>query len=386
MAHGRPWYKRAGGDFLMAVIHMPDAEHKWAYSAIIDMLNDRDRPIADEAGFISGFTGLSRKKWSIVRTYLLKHGYLMLTDDGCLTNPRFEREHADRQASQERSVEAGRRGGRASAAARAGQGELGLDDQAGKRAESTPDSRGESTPDSPPDPPAKLPAGSHENNHLAEAPPQATRARKRLEARVEKEESSTANPTTARGVAVDADEAKRFDLYGTMNRLAQIGGVSIINPSAIAREVDVVKAWIAAGYDIEATVIPAITQLFGDTKQETIGSLNFYSARIAKLHAAALRKAKAPDIPKPIVMIPDEDARMSPLRSDLLAALGEWAYSTFLNKIRLEPIAEADMGQDPRRPLQLKGPPHLIAGLFDGERRRIISTTARRHGFTDVWK
>jgi uncharacterized protein YdaU (DUF1376 family) len=183
MAHGRPWYKRAGGDFLMAVIHMPDAEHKWAYSAIIDMLNDRDRPIADEAGFISGFTGLSRKKWSIVRAYLLKHGYLALTDDGHLTNPRFERERADRHASQERSVEAGRKGGRASAAARAGQGELGLDDQAEKRAESTPDSRGESTPDSPPDPPAKVGDAPRENNHLGEAPPQATRARKRLEAR-----------------------------------------------------------------------------------------------------------------------------------------------------------------------------------------------------------
>jgi hypothetical protein len=118
MAHGRPWYKRNGSDLVMATLSFPSSDHKWAYSAIIDMLNDRDRPLADDAGFICGFTGLSKQKWASVRRYLLEHEYLALIDGGYISNPRFERERLERVAEHERSVEAGRAGGLKSAAQR----------------------------------------------------------------------------------------------------------------------------------------------------------------------------------------------------------------------------------------------------------------------------
>jgi len=92
MARHRPWYKRSGSDFVMATLGFPSSDHKWAYSAIIDMLNDRDRPLADDPGFICGFTGLSKQKWAAVRRWLIDGGYLIVVGDGCLSNPRFERE------------------------------------------------------------------------------------------------------------------------------------------------------------------------------------------------------------------------------------------------------------------------------------------------------
>lgn len=378
MAHGRPWYKRNGGDFVMATMHFPDNDHRWAYSSIVDTLNDRDRPIADDPGFICGIASLSKQKWTKVRAYLLHAGYLTLTEDGSLTNPRFERERAEREAEHERSVAAGRAGGRKSAAARGtDQGDLGL--SGGKPATKLEESYQQSS--NLVETNIGLPeAVQAENKDLAQPPPQATRAREEARGESPEEESTTANPTTAK-VAVDV-----FDLYGQMQRLCSIGAVAVIRPTDIAREVDTVKAWIAAAYDMEGTVIPTIERQLANTKQDTIGSLNFYSPAIAKAHATASRKPKAQAGPKPVVMFPDEDPRMSPLRSDLLQALGEWAYVTFLNKVRLEPVPVEDMGDDPRRPLQLVGPQNLVAALFDGERRRIMTTTARRHGFSDVWK
>lgn len=34
MAHSKPWYKRNGGDFVIAVMHFPDNDFRWTYSAI----------------------------------------------------------------------------------------------------------------------------------------------------------------------------------------------------------------------------------------------------------------------------------------------------------------------------------------------------------------
>jgi hypothetical protein len=383
MAHGRPWYKRSGGDFVMAVIGMPDAEHKWAYSAIVDMLNDRDRPIEDDAGFVCGFTGLSKKKWGTVRTYLLDKGYLVQLPDGRLSNPRFERERAERQEEHDRAVATGKVGGRKSAALRAaGQGDLDLDEA------QSDDNRAEESPINTPKNGSrvadKLPKNdTDESNskHLAEGPRQPSRAREEARGERRERESTTANPSNRAGHAGDA-----FDLLGLMNRFAQLGGVAIINPTAIAREVDFVKAWLSAGYDVEETIVPAITQLFADTNQDSIGSLNFYSARIAKLHSKRLRDAPAGRKEEtPILLVDGEEPLMGVIRRDLLKALGNWAYCGTLNHMTLR---IPDMGEeDKRRPLEaVTDQLHRWQLLNDSERRRTVRRAIAPYGFTELWQ
>lgn len=249
MAQGRPWYKRSGGDFVMATLSMPDAETKWAYSAIIDMLNDRDRPLADEAAFIVGFTGLTKQKWGRVRAYLLDHGYLKLTDDGRLTNPRFERECRERDEAHDMAVKHGRDGGKKSAAMRAaGQGDLDLGetDQGEKLEESGQVSSNLVASFSPDGADIETGKGRKSANG-AQPPPQATRAPERLEARGEKESKPT-SPV----------EPPRIDPHGLSDQLCRMAGVRNVEPARIVTNDQIVREWLGLGIgvvDMEQAII-----------------------------------------------------------------------------------------------------------------------------------
>lgn len=274
MASGRPWYKRSGGDFVMATLGMPDADHKWAYSAIIDMLNDRDRPLADEAAFIVGFTGLTKQKWGRVRAYLIDHGYLALTSDGRLTNPRFEREQAERDAAHDQAVAAGRAGGKKSAAMRAaGQGDLdlGQTDQGENLEESSHVSSNlvaslsEETADIGKQKPRKSANGG-------QPPPQATRARKRLEAR----EESHVQPPSPIGAA-------RIDPHGLSDQLCRIAGVRNVEPARIIANDQIVREWLALGVgvvEMEQAILNGREQ-----SPRPVHSLKYFDPPIRRDHA-----------------------------------------------------------------------------------------------------
>ncbi len=278
MAHGRPWYKRSGGDLLMACLSMPDSDHKWAFSAIIDMLNDRDRPIADDAGFICGFTGLSKRRWAIVRAWLLAHGYLFIDARGHLSEPRFARELAEREKDHERAVEAGRAGGRKSAALRAaGQRDLDLGDEAQpQNSELSPEKQAEESEingakskDKPP-----VPATGHNKvNGLAQPPPQASRARKRLEARVESESHTTTTPSKTR--ALDAIELSEH--------LTRIAGVRNIDPARIITNQQTVREWIDLGVDV--VDVERIITKARDHASRPIHSLKYFDPAVRQAQA-----------------------------------------------------------------------------------------------------
>jgi uncharacterized protein YdaU (DUF1376 family) len=390
VAHKRPWYQRNGSAMVMGTLHMPSAEHKWAYSTIIDMLNDREGPLPDDPGFICGLTGLSKRRWTEVRKYLLAdrdpqgETRLMIDENGDITNPRFERERAKRRGEAEKAAEWGREGGKASAAKR--QGELGFDPEKSGKTGEKPHHKAEKNGCLSPDNIGETEGDDRENNDLGQGPPQATRAREPASEakrpRVEEQESSPANPSNrANGSAVDA-----FDLLGLMNRLAGIGGVAIINPSKIAANVDIVKAWLAAGYDVEETIVPAITAQHRDTREKSIGSLNFYSGRIAKLHAETVA-ASTPRGPeeKAVLTFEGEDHVMSVIRRDLHKALGNWAYCSSLNHLGLRVVDGMGEG-DKRKPLEAVGDLNRFQLLQDSERRAIVRRTIAQYGFTDLWQ
>jgi uncharacterized protein YdaU (DUF1376 family) len=273
MAHGRPWYKRAGGDFVMATMAMPDAETKWAYSAIVDILNDRDRPLPDDPGFICGFTGLSKRRWAVVRDYLVAHGYLVPTPDGQLTNPRFERERAERAAAHQKSVEGGREGGKRSAAARAAQPELELGD--GQTAQKNPEKVEKNSPKnhSKSKDKSEVPAnGSPDFNHLTQPLPQGTRAGVRGESLEDREEAViTTNLLTS---------ARAIDPFDLADHLTRIAGVRNVEPNRIIANVAIVREWLALGADmveIEQTIMD-----IRDRDRSPIHSLKYFDQPIRK--------------------------------------------------------------------------------------------------------
>jgi uncharacterized protein YdaU (DUF1376 family) len=290
MAHGRPWYKRNGSDFLFAAMSMPDAEHKWAYSAIIDMLNDRDRAIPDDAAFICGFTGLSRKKWAAVRAWLLAHrnadgepDKLLLNDAGDITNPRFERERLERIAERDAAAANGRKGGKKSAAMRA-QPDLPLTPSADDRPVYRADKHPDSTPDSPPITPTIVDATPANINDLAQAPPQASRARKeaRGESLEEEDRESAALRTPVEALLLRLPELTRS--------FANAAGVAAgpHRPKGWADAMDEARVWLNLGLDPDTEIIPAL-QDDATRSGGARGSLRYFTRRFTEM---AARKAK----------------------------------------------------------------------------------------------
>lgn len=315
MAHGRPWYQRNGGDIVMAVLHFPDSDHKWAYSAIIDMLNDRDRPITDDAGFICGFTGLSKRKWNVVRAFLIAHGYLVTTGDDQLTNPRFERERAVRMGDKAKAVQHGREGGLKSAAMRAAQPEFELS------SDYPPEKVEKKSPKNQVKLESKFEvedATSPENNNLAEPPPQArahASPRQRRET-IKKEEESTPTPSgiDAARTADDDDDGddEGADPWALAQHFHRIGGVTPgPSPEAQSREVAIVGSWLNDGINPEQAASLIEDHLL-KSNEERISSLRYYDGPVRR--ALAADRAKSRRTAKPVqsngpIPIRDDDSR-----------------------------------------------------------------------------
>lgn len=384
MAHGRHWYKRAGGSFVMATLAMPDSDTKWAYSAIIDMLNDRDRPLADEPGFICGFTGLSKRRWNVVRAYLLDHGHIHLTEDGRLSNPRFDREHAERAAEHTKAVEDGRRGGKKSAAIRSGQAEFDLDESANsdlspkKQAE-----KPEINDAKPKDKSALAEQKPRKTANGTQPPPQAPRARQRLEDRVEEEsQPSTGSSNNSLGPPILPP-----DLLKLHGDVCDAAGYRPTQPSNIAASLDTVRKWKDRGLDFENVVLPAIRAVVAhsrpDDRTRTLGRFEHAIAREdAKFREAS--KVGRPHVPTavPLLEAPGEDERFATIRRTLLELVGPSTFVAAFNSVRFK-APPVDFGDD-RVPLTIEGPAFAVGTARDNHAQTILRA-AKPLGFTHVW-
>ena len=138
----RPFYKRYPGDFAMGTRDLT-LEERGAYNDVLDLMYDKGRPIPDEPRWISGFLGISPRKWGQIRASLIAAGKLVERGE-YLSNPRFERELELDEAEHRQAVEWGRRGGQRRAgaersarevAAKARQLGLGLEDDGSEEGE-----------------------------------------------------------------------------------------------------------------------------------------------------------------------------------------------------------------------------------------------------------
>ncbi len=145
------------------------------------------------------------------------------------------------------------------------------------------------------------------------------------------EGDSNNNNNTAPKSTID-DE--RPDLMGLTSSLANAAGVSIIQPSRIAREMDVVKGWVKAGIDPDEVIRPVIARRLIDMAEtDTVSTLAYFDASVRKAHALASRKPKRSTEPARTINAKDsDDPRVPRIRSALKAAVGEKPYSGWLSK------------------------------------------------------
>lgn len=350
MAHGRPWYKRSGGDFVMGCLALPDSDHKWAYSAIVDMLNERDARLPDDAGFICGFTGLSKRKWAQVRETLLAHGKLA-TQDGYLTNARFEREREEAWAEHAAAVEDGRRGGLKSAAARkakteAQQGNLELSPE---KVPQESKINGAKTEDK-----SEIIAAKPQKSAVETEPPLiATRARERLEARGERENNTDSNlePSRAPAREAPAQTADEETPYQLTMACLEAGGMSAraaSRPRLLTDSLEIVKGWITAGIDVRATALPIIEEVTMQGGQPA-HSLNYFTAKVDTRHTRAKRTLEKTGVPIAPIALPefefeDEPPAILQLRHAIADRIGKAIYAQWCKSVRFQVMDQAQKG------------------------------------------
>lgn len=381
----RPWYKRNGGEFIMGTLHMP-MEARLAYSLLIDMMNDRDSPVPDDAEFICGFTKFSKRMWRSVRDFLLNdrdasgQTRIFIDADGRLSNPRFARELAERRAAHENAVRAGRKGGKKSAEQRAAQAEMDLEKpiKTPKRARKDDISasfRQDKLDENEPAP--------QENNDLAQAPPQATRARVRVQRPEKKKNQTNEHDSTrarARGPAATLARSDNLDdIRPILERCCEAAGWTPSSPPQTDRAFEVIRQWQALGVDFETVVIPTIRATVANSTDPT-SSLNRFNRTVRHEHArlSASRstgKSYRPP-PSPILTVAGEPEVMTQIRTDLAKAIGPALYAIIANDVRM-----SDNGEGV---LVLNGSTHHAQKLAN-EYGHKLKPIAKAHGFRDVW-
>lgn len=91
------------------------------------------------------------------------------------------------------------------------------------------------------------------------------------------------------GIDVGGDAPARVDRFFISNlaeRLCRLGGISQIQPDQISRNVETLRGWLSAGYDIEALIVPTIVEVADSFRptpggRQGIGSLSYFSEALA---------------------------------------------------------------------------------------------------------
>lgn len=298
MPHNKPWYKREGKDVLMACMGMPDSDYKWAYSAIIDLLNDYDRPIPDDPKFLCQFTGLTKQKWRKVREYLIDDGKLIVMGD-YLTNPRFEREMKERRQEHEQRKRAGRKGGIAKAENAENQQEMDLVDKTATSVENGVDKE---------KPTKKLAENLKKTSVVfpkfsqsSEATFVENKGKNSSVARAREESKSLRDTIDDSSITISprararegSDRQHSIDSFeGLVERCIDAAGMSLRtkrSPKLKDQQRDIVASWRAMGVDIVQHAIPLIERVT-EKFDEPTGSLARFSAMIETDHLKRKQK------------------------------------------------------------------------------------------------
>lgn len=107
------WYKRNGSDFIHGTVGMT-LEERGAYTIILDLIYDFQKPIPDSEKYLSGIMECSVRRWNLIKNSLIAKGKITI-NDGYISNARAVAELSSRASRAKKFAEDGARGGRARA-------------------------------------------------------------------------------------------------------------------------------------------------------------------------------------------------------------------------------------------------------------------------------
>ena len=87
----RPWHKRYQSDALNGYMAL-SLELRGAYTTLLDLMYDRGEPLVENERLLAGFMNVSVRKVRSIIAELIEADKIQRTEDGKLTNRRFEKE------------------------------------------------------------------------------------------------------------------------------------------------------------------------------------------------------------------------------------------------------------------------------------------------------
>jgi hypothetical protein len=122
------------------------------------------------------------------------------------------------------------------------------------------------------------------------------------------------------------------DLLAKTARIAAVGGVSLIQPSKLARAIDVVKAWVADDIPLELILETVAKRVDDMPESEVVSSLAYFDSPIRKAFSKSGRRSSTPTATPPTIRTKDDnDPRVSQIRERLKSALGLPTYEGWLS-------------------------------------------------------
>jgi uncharacterized protein YdaU (DUF1376 family) len=386
----QPYIKWWTSDFLNGVMDLT-ADEIGVYAVLLTLMADRGGPITNDSQWLARRCGTTTRAFNRIRDRLVELGKLELRS-GLIGNRRMlaeikERDRKSQQASQAAHA-------RWAKWAEEHPLSLPFDEKNGeKTGEKLPEKLAKNRQKNSPVKSEK-PQKSANSAMRTVVLPSCARARPELEL----ESNHTNNHETESVVrassadrSVGSDDGgegatptlRDADLTALLSACAEAAGFYPNSPGALAREIEVVKAWREAGIDFDATVLPAIRAVMAKSGDPT-SSLKRFDRRVRHDHAkAAGSPPSKPRTPAtPLLTRQDEPPVMKEFRTDLLAALGPSAFTTYCNRVRFEDLGKQAGG---KAVLKVHDPMPGGLGLMDGERTQIVRSVARKHGWTAIW-
>lgn len=166
----QPWHKRYHSDALSGYLELT-LEQRGAYTTLLDMLYDRGEPVLENERLLAGYFGVSLRKARSMIDSLIEKGKIYRTDDGHLSNRRFEKERENALKTARKRAENGSNGGRTRAENEKITNENNVGGQAKLKPSSSllPEARSQIPEEAPPNPLSGEMGGSYQD--LKEAYP-----------------------------------------------------------------------------------------------------------------------------------------------------------------------------------------------------------------------
>ena len=104
------WYKRYGSDFVQGTLELT-LEQKGAFSLLLDLIYNMQKPIPDNDRWLAGICGVSLRKWRSIRQALIDLGKIYVSE-GRISNQRADKELENTAKATRKLAESGAKGGR----------------------------------------------------------------------------------------------------------------------------------------------------------------------------------------------------------------------------------------------------------------------------------